>query len=108
MRNEAYENAKITKNRVKVIHDKLIIKKTFVFRQKVLLYNFRLHLFSRKLKSRWTWPFIVRTMFTHGAVGIYDPKNENEFKVNGQCLKSFMESVLENKTTMGLFDPMYR
>ena len=80
MRNEAYENAKITKSRVKIFHDKFIMRKTFVPRQKVLLYNSRLHLFLRKLKSRWTWPFIVRIMFLHGAVVIYDPKNGNEFK----------------------------
>ena len=32
LRNEAYENAKITKHRVKVFHDKFIIRKTFVTR----------------------------------------------------------------------------
>jgi len=45
LRNEAYENAKITKHKVKVFHDKFIIRKTFVTRQKILLYNSRLHLF---------------------------------------------------------------
>ena len=30
LRNEAYENAKITKNRVKIFHDKHIIRKTFI------------------------------------------------------------------------------
>ena len=30
LRNEAYKNAKITKNRVKVFHDKHIIRKIFV------------------------------------------------------------------------------
>ena len=30
LRNEAYENAKITKDRVKIFHDKHIIRKTFV------------------------------------------------------------------------------
>ena len=52
LKNEAYENAKIMKSRVKVFHDKFIIRKTFVPRQKVLLYNSRFYLFSRKLKSR--------------------------------------------------------
>jgi len=52
LRNEAYENAKITKDRVKVFHDKFIMREIFVSGQKVLLYNFRLRLFSGKLKSR--------------------------------------------------------
>jgi len=30
LRNEAYDNAKITKNRVKVFHDKFIMIKTFI------------------------------------------------------------------------------
>ena len=108
MRNEAYENARITKSRVKVFHDKFIMRKTFVPGQKILLYNFRFHLFSGKLKSRWTGSFIVKTVFSHGAVEISDTKNRNDFKVNGQRLKSFLELVPVNETVMGLFDPVYR
>ena len=96
LRNEAYENAKITKDRVKIFHDKHIIRKTFVPGQKVLLYNSRLHLFPGKLKSRWTGPFVVKTVFSHGAVEISDTKNGNDFKVNGQRLKPFLESVPVN------------
>ena len=69
LRNEAYENAKITKDKVKNFHDKHIMRKIFVPGQKVLLNNSRLHLFSGKLKSRWTRPFIVKTVFPLGAVG---------------------------------------
>ena len=36
LRNKAYENARITKYRVKIFHDKHIIRKTFVPGQKVL------------------------------------------------------------------------
>ena len=68
LRSEAYENAKITKNRDKVFHYKFVIRKTFVPEQKIILYNSRL--FSGKFKSRWTWSFIVRTVFPHGAVEI--------------------------------------
>ena len=108
LRNEAYENARITKDRVKIFYDKHIIRKTFVPGQKVLLYNSRLHLFSGKLKSRWTGPFVVKTVFPHGAVEISDTKIGNDFKVNGQRLKPFLESVPVNEMALGLFDPMYR
>ena len=52
IRNEAYENAKIYKNRTKVFHDRTTIRKSFSSDQKVLLYNSRLHLFLEKLRSR--------------------------------------------------------
>jgi len=84
------------------------MRKIFVPRQKVLLYNSKLHIFSEKLKSRWTWPFVVKNVFPHGAIEICDPKNGNEFKVNGQHLKLFLESEPKADTAMGLFDPMYQ
>jgi len=103
-----YENVKIMKNRVKVFHDKFIMRKTFVPGQKVLLDDSRLHLFPEKLKSRWTGPFVVSTVFPHGAVEISDSKSGNEFKVNGKRLKPFLEPVPDADTIMGLFDPHYR
>ncbi|KAH9801963.1 hypothetical protein KPL71_001215 [Citrus sinensis] len=48
IRNDAYENAKIYKQRMKVFHDKQIIRKSFTPGQKVLLFNSRLHLFPAK------------------------------------------------------------
>ena len=53
-------------------------------------------------------PFIVKSVFPHGAVEISDTKNENDFKVNGQRFKPFLESVPINETTMGLFDLVSR
>ncbi|KAL5583455.1 hypothetical protein UlMin_015897 [Ulmus minor] len=58
-RNNAYENARIYKERTKVWHDKHILKREFQVGQKVLLYNSRLRLFPGKLRSRWSGPFIV-------------------------------------------------
>ena len=54
------------------------------------------------------WAICCKTVFPHGAVEISDTKNGNDFKVNGQCLKPFLESVPVNETAMGLFDPVYR
>ncbi|KAH9735065.1 hypothetical protein KPL71_017621 [Citrus sinensis] len=45
IRNDAYKNAKIYKQRMKVFHDKHIMRKSFTPGQKVLLFNSRLHLF---------------------------------------------------------------
>lgn len=52
IRNDAYENSRIYKERMKVFHDKKILRKTFELGQKVLLYNSKLHLFPGKLRSR--------------------------------------------------------
>ena len=56
---EAYENAKIYKERTKAWHDKHIMRKEFQPRQQVLLFNSRLKLFLGKLKSRWSKPFVI-------------------------------------------------
>ena len=72
--------------KIKIFHVKFIMRKTFVPRQKVLLYNYKLHLVPGKMKSRWTGPFIIKTVFLHGTVEISDTKNENNFKLNGQRL----------------------
>ena len=106
IRNEAYDNAQISKSRTILFHDQSIQRKNFVPRQKVLLYNSRLYLFARKLKTRWSGPFLIQTIFSHGAVEIFDPKNRNVFKVNGQRLKLFFTTDLKPYETfeLGLCD----
>jgi hypothetical protein len=69
---------------IKKAHDQSILRRSFEPSQKVLLYNSQLHLFPGKLKSRWTGPFIIWSVFPHGAIEIEDPMNGNTFKVNGQ------------------------
>lgn len=105
IRNEAYQNSRIYKERMKVFHDKNIVRKTFEPSQKVLLYNSRLHLFPGKLRSKWTGPFIVKTVYPHGAVEIENPSNGNIFKVNGQRLKPFFENFSRLEESITLHDP---
>ncbi|XP_063946281.1 uncharacterized protein LOC135151602 [Daucus carota subsp. sativus] len=106
LRNDAYENAKIYKERTKAFHDKTILRKSFSPGQKVLLYNSRLHLFPGKLRSRWDGPYVVQVVFPHGAVEIQDPKNGNVFKVNGQRLKPFLELPVDSEEeVIHLIDP---
>ena len=59
LRNEAYDNALIYKDKVKMWHDQKILRKEFKAREQVLLYNSKLKLFPGKLKSRWSGPYIV-------------------------------------------------
>jgi hypothetical protein len=108
IRNDAYDCAKSYKDQMKKVHDQKILRKSFEPGQKVLLYNSRLHLFPGKLKSRWTGPFIVRTISAHGAIEIEDPKNGNVFKVNGQRLKPFLELRNPEVEEILLEDPVYQ
>ncbi|KAL6325034.1 hypothetical protein AAG906_022124 [Vitis piasezkii] len=51
LRNDAYINSKVVKQRMKRWHDQLISNKEFRKGQRVLLYDSRLHIFPGKLKS---------------------------------------------------------
>ena len=88
-RNEAYENARIYKEKTKAWHDKHIAMKEFEAGQQVLLFNSRLKLFPGKLKSRWSRPFIVTQVFPHGGVAVTHPE-KGTFKVNTQQLNPYL------------------
>ena len=84
------------------------MKKSFTPRQKVLLYNSRLHLYPGKLKSRWIKPFLVKEVFPHGAVKIENSSNGAVFKINSQRLKSFLELTKESiDEAIILYEPTY-
>ncbi|CAN6691860.1 unnamed protein product [Malus baccata var. baccata] len=91
IRHEAYENARIYKEKTMAFHDKMLRGKTFEIGQKVLLFNSRLHLFPGKLRSKWVGPFVVTNLFVHGAVQIKSLRTGQEFKVNGHRLKPYYE-----------------
>ena len=90
LRNEAYVSTRNYKERMKLFHDKSIVRKNFEKNQQVLLYDSRLHKFPGKLKTRWHGPFIVREVFNHGAVVVEDPRDGRILKVNGQRLKPYL------------------
>ena len=83
LRNEAYDNARIYKDKAKKWHDQRILRREFKARDQVLLFNSRLKLFPGKLKSKWSGPYTVVTSTTFGAVTL-KTSNGEEFKVNGQ------------------------
>ena len=68
LRNEAYDNARIYKDRTKKWHDQRILRKEFRAGEQVLLFNSRLKLFLGKLKSKWGGPYTVVSSNTFGAV----------------------------------------
>ncbi|KAM1347280.1 hypothetical protein ACFX2H_036232 [Malus domestica] len=95
LRNDAYEIAKIYKEKTKAFHDNHILHKQLQPGQKVLFFNSRLKLFLRKLKSRWQGPYIVTKVYPHGAVDIKNGETGFEFKVNGHRLKHYLETPFD-------------
>ena len=89
LRNEAYDNAMIYKDKTKKWHDQKILRKELKVGELVLLYNSRLKLFPKKLKSRWSGPYTVVTITPFGVVTLKTNYGE-EFKVNGQRLKHYL------------------
>ncbi|GJR85222.1 reverse transcriptase domain-containing protein [Tanacetum coccineum] len=97
LRDGAYENTRFYKERTKKWHDsRLHGDKDFKVRDKVLLYNSRLNMYPRKLKSKWSGTNIVKTVYPYGAVEII-AKNRFNFKVNGQRLKKYYEGNIEEE-----------
>ena len=68
LRNEAYDNGRIYKEKTKKFHDHRILRREFKVGLLVLLYNSRLKLFPGKLKSKWSGPYIVIAVTPFGVV----------------------------------------
>nr|GEY56041.1 reverse transcriptase domain-containing protein [Tanacetum cinerariifolium] len=88
LRDQAYENSLIYKEKSKRLHDSKIKNRVFNIGDRVLLFNFRLKIFSGKLKSRWSGPFIISHVFPYGTVELTQPDGPN-FKVIGYRLKHY-------------------
>nr|GEY72395.1 hypothetical protein [Tanacetum cinerariifolium] len=88
LRDQAYENSLIYKEKTKRIHDSKIKDRVFNVGDRVLLFNSRLKIFSVKLKSCWSGPFTITQVFPYGTVELSQTDGPN-FKVNGHRLKHY-------------------
>ena len=104
LRNEAYESARLFKEKVKRWHDKIIQKREFKSGDKVLLYNSRLKLFAGKLKSKWEGPYEVDEAYSSGAVKLKGKKG-TPWIVNGQCLKHYRADEVNQVEEILLVSP---
>ena len=105
LRNDAYINSKVAKQRMKRWHDQLISNKEFRKGQRVLLYDSRLHIFPGKLKSRWIGPFIIHQVHLNGVVELLNSNSTDTFKVNGYRLKPFIEPYKRENEEFNLLEP---
>nr|GEU90690.1 DNA-directed DNA polymerase [Tanacetum cinerariifolium] len=88
LRDQAYENSLIYKERTKKLHDAKIKNRIFNIGDQVLLFNSRLKIFSGKLKSRWSGPFTVAEVYLYGTAKLVHADGSN-FKVNCHRLKHY-------------------
>ncbi|GJZ67168.1 reverse transcriptase domain-containing protein [Tanacetum coccineum] len=88
LRDHAYENSLIYKEKTKRIHDSKIKNCVFNVGDQVLLFNSRLKMFSGKLKYCWSGPFTISQVFPYGTVELSQNFRPN-FKVNGHRIKHY-------------------
>nr|GEZ65330.1 reverse transcriptase domain-containing protein [Tanacetum cinerariifolium] len=88
LRDQAYENSLIYKEKKKKIYDFKIKNRIFNVGDWVLLFNSRFKIFSGKLKTRWSGPFTITKFFPYGIVELSQPDGLN-FKVNGHRVKHY-------------------
>nr|GEX29584.1 reverse transcriptase domain-containing protein [Tanacetum cinerariifolium] len=88
LRDQAYENSLIYKEKTKRLHDSKIRNRVFNIGDRVHLFNSRLKIFFGKLKSRWSSPFTISQVFSYGTVELSQPDGSN-FKVNGHRIKHY-------------------
>nr|GFB37187.1 reverse transcriptase domain-containing protein [Tanacetum cinerariifolium] len=88
LRDQAYENSLIYKERTKKLHGDKIKNRIFNVGDQVLLFNSRLKIFSGKLKSHWSGPFTIFEIYPYGTSKLIHPDGCN-FKVNCHRLKHY-------------------
>nr|GEY88094.1 reverse transcriptase domain-containing protein [Tanacetum cinerariifolium] len=88
LRDQAYENSLIYKEKTKRLYDSRIKNCVFNIGDIVLLFNSRLNIFSKKIKSRWSTPFTFSQVYPYGTVKLSQPDGPN-FKVNGHRVKHY-------------------
>nr|GEW52091.1 reverse transcriptase domain-containing protein [Tanacetum cinerariifolium] len=88
LRDHAYENSLIYKEKAKRIHDSKIKNRVFNVGDRVLLFNSRLKILSGKLKTHWSGPFTIPIVFPYGTVELSQANGPN-FKVNGHRVKHY-------------------
>ena len=98
-RTQAYENAKLFKEKVKRWHDRRIQKREFKVGEQVLLYNYHLRFFAGKLLSQWEGPYVIEEVYRSGAIKINNSEGNNPRVVNRQRAKHYISGTPINLET---------
>nr|GEW11319.1 reverse transcriptase domain-containing protein [Tanacetum cinerariifolium] len=101
LRDQAYENSLIYKEKTKRLHDSKNKDRVFNVGDRVLLFSSRLKIFSGKLKTRWSRPFTITQVFFYGTVELSQTDGPN-FKVNGHILKHYFGQDIQKMVVLDL------
>nr|GFC31431.1 reverse transcriptase domain-containing protein [Tanacetum cinerariifolium] len=101
LRDQAYENSVIYKEKIKKLHDSKIKNRIFNVGDQVLLFNSHLKIFSGKLKTRWSGPFTIIHVFPYGTIELSQLDGSN-FKVNGHRVKHYFGGDILSMVTPDL------
>ncbi|XP_019420643.1 PREDICTED: uncharacterized protein LOC109330821 [Lupinus angustifolius] len=96
----AYESSKLYKEKVKLYHDWKLRQKDFRVGQNVMLFNSQMKLFLGKLRTKWSRPFLIKEVISHGAIELQDPTSQRSCVVNGQMVKPYLGGDVERFTTI--------
>nr|GEV47243.1 reverse transcriptase domain-containing protein [Tanacetum cinerariifolium] len=99
LRDQAYENSLIYKEKTKNIHDSKIKNCIFNVGDQVLLFNSRLKIFSGKLKTCWSGPFTITKVFSYGTVELSQPDAPN-FKSLNEQKRALYNTVITYQSTL--------
>nr|GEU43275.1 reverse transcriptase domain-containing protein [Tanacetum cinerariifolium] len=102
LRDQSYENSLIYKEKTKKLHDSKIKNRIFNVGDRVILFNSRLNIFSRKLKTRWTGPFTIAHVFPYGTIELSQPDDPN-FKDCPDLQASRARCFVQSSTRASIF-----
>nr|GEZ17875.1 reverse transcriptase domain-containing protein [Tanacetum cinerariifolium] len=101
LRDQAYENSLIYKEKTESLHDSKIKDCVFNINDRVLLFNSRLNIFSGKPKTRWSGPLTITHVYPYGTVELSQTDGPN-FKVNGHRLKDYFGEDIPKMVVLDL------
>ncbi|KAL6331866.1 hypothetical protein AAG906_020213 [Vitis piasezkii] len=104
LRNNAYTNSKVAKQRMKKWHDQLISNKEFREGQRVsCMTQDSISFWEAQVKV--DRHFIIHRVYSNGVVELLNSNGKDSFRVNGYRLKPFMEPFKPEKEEINLLEP---
>ncbi|XP_028791017.1 uncharacterized protein LOC114746908 [Neltuma alba] len=91
IRLESYDNARIYKDKLKMIHDRQILRNQFHEGDKVLKFKARLKLMPGKFITKWEGLFRVTKVYPFDMVELVNEETGITSQVNGHLLKHYHE-----------------
>nr|GEY31551.1 reverse transcriptase domain-containing protein [Tanacetum cinerariifolium] len=108
LRDQAYENSLIYKEKTKKLHDSKIKNCIFNVGDRVLLFNSCLKILPGKLKTRWSGPFTITQVFPYGTIEFSQPEGLNFKDIPMENFKIYSNPLFDDEEIISTkIDPYY-